>query len=187
MARTPEQIRDELLVLRCQVGEEAAFEALVERWQPRLYARALQLVGRPDVARDCVQETWLAIIRGLSRLEDPARFGGFAQRILARRCVDSARGQARRARVDEAERSRGARFARPTAERDSDSQRVREAIATLPSDRRTVLTLHYLRELPIAEIASRLGIPEGTVKSRLHDARERLSNVLARRKGSCHS
>lgn len=187
MTRSPEQIRDEILVLRCQDGDEDAFAELVSRWQRRLYAHALQLTGRPDVARDAVQETWIAIIRGLPQLHDPASFGGFAHRILSRRCADSSRGQGRRAKLARAISDAGSRVSQPTAERDSDSSRVREALAGLPAERRAVLALHYLNELSVPEIARILRVPQGTIKSRLHDARAHLERALRPRRGRCPS
>ena len=65
-----------------------------------------------------------------------------------------------------------------TAEQNSDALRVREALAQLPSDRRTLLALHYLHDLSVAEIASTLRIPIGTVKSRMHAARAQLKGAL---------
>ena len=187
MARAPAQIRDEILVLRCQARDEEAFTELVSRWQRRLYAHALQMTGQPEAARDAVQETWIAIIRGLPRLRDPARFGGFAHRILSRRCADSSRGHGRRIKLAKAVFATGSRAAAPTAERDSDSSRVREALDRLPSERRAVLALHYLNELSVPEIARILRVPQGTIKSRLHDARAQLQRALQPRRGQCPS
>ena len=107
MPRTAAQIRQELLVIRCQQGDEDAFRELVGLLQPGLHAHALQLTGRPEAARDAVQETWLAVVAGLGRLHDPARFAGWAHRILARKCADWTRRQQRRRRLDAAVRHEG--------------------------------------------------------------------------------
>lgn len=179
--RSAEQVYDELLVLRCQDGDRPAFAELVKRWQGRLFGHALQLTGRRDAAQDAVQETWLAIVRQLSRIDDPAHFAGFAHRILARRCADWTRGQSRRRRLrDEVSAARGPQRSASTAERDSDAERIREALSRLPTDRRVVVALHYLHDLSVAEIASMLDLPSGTVKSRLHAARVQLRAGLSR-------
>jgi RNA polymerase sigma-70 factor (ECF subfamily) len=187
MPRDAEQVYDELLVLRCVEGEEAAFTELVGRWQGRLFGHALGLLGRPDAAVDAVQETWLALVRELPRLRDPASFGGFAHRILARRCADRGRRQARERRLVTRLDVAVASSAPPTAERQSDAARLREALARMPSDRRVLLALHYLHEVPIADIAATLHVPRGTVKSRLHEARAELKRALETRRDPCPS
>ncbi len=81
MVRSLESIHDELLVLRCQSGETEAMEELIGNWQPRLWRHAKRLTGRRDAAWDVLQETLLAIVRSLHRLDDPALFRTWAYRI----------------------------------------------------------------------------------------------------------
>jgi RNA polymerase sigma-70 factor (ECF subfamily) len=187
MTRSASQIYDELLVLRARDGDAAAFAELYSRWNGRLTGHAYRLTGRVDAAHDAAQETWLALLRGLERLDDPARFPGFAHRILARRCADWARqaGIRRRAHATSADRTASAHDG--GAEASSDLQRLREALARIAVSRRVVITLHYLHGLSVAEIAETLQLPEGTVKSRLHDAREQLRAALEGRKTPCPS
>ena len=78
MGRTHEDIRDELLVLHCQAGDAEALKTLIVRWQPRLVRLAWRITADPEAARDIVQDAWLAIIRGLQRLDDPALFRSWA-------------------------------------------------------------------------------------------------------------
>ena len=188
MAHSAAQIFDELLVLRCGKGDPEAFAALVENHQPRLFAHAMQLTGRRDVALDMVQDTWLALIRGLPKLRDPANFAGYAHRVLARRCVDWTRRQQRQRRVDlalTAEALVRVGLPQANAETASDAVRIREALDRLAPDRRVTMVLHYLQDLPVARIASLLRIPAGTVKSRLHAARGELKRALDRRNDPC--
>jgi RNA polymerase sigma-70 factor (ECF subfamily) len=185
MTRSAEQVYDELLVLRVRDGDEEAFAELFSRWNRRLTAHAFRLTGRADAASDAAQETWLAILRGLDRLDDPARFPGFAHRILTRRCADWTRRVSRQRRA--LAESRGAASGEGGAETASDLERVREALARIPVPRRVVVTLHYLHELSVAEIAGILRVPAGTVKSRLHDAREQLRSALEGRRTPCPS
>ena len=82
MPRTPSTILSELLVLQAQGGEEQAISRLVELWNPTLKARAYRLTGEQDAAGEVLQESWVGIAKGLSKLRDPSRFGGWAFGIL---------------------------------------------------------------------------------------------------------
>ncbi len=180
MPRTPEQIYDELLVLRCQDGESAAFEELVRRWQERLWRYSRRLVDDSEAAWDVVQEAWMAIVRGIGRLDDPARFQPWAYRVVTHKCADWTRRTARRRRLTEEVSHQPLEPAAPAEAEEDEIARLRRAIAGLPAERRALLTLHYLEGIGIAEIAVVLGIPQGTVKSRLFHARNALKTSLER-------
>jgi RNA polymerase sigma-70 factor (ECF subfamily) len=74
MKKKPQQIYDELLVLRSQAADKEAFDELVKRWQERLWRYAYRLTGSEQAAWDMVQETWVTIVKGLSKLNDAATF-----------------------------------------------------------------------------------------------------------------
>ncbi len=161
-------------------GSREAFDRLARRWTPRLLRYATRVTGRPEVARDIVQETWIGVIRGLKRLEDPSAFPAWIYGIAHRKCVDVIRVNQRQRRL------------RETAERESavvaaDNQSglapgktadLDAAIMHLSPDQSDVVHLFYGEDLSIDEIGSILGVPTGTVKSRLHHARESLKNFL---------
>lgn len=178
--RTLDDIRDEWLVLRCQESDTAALAELVERWHPRLLRHAQRLTGLPDAAGDVVQATWVAILLGLSRLDDPACFRRWAYQIATHKCADWVR---------ERQRDRSGSLT-PTAEpidekstvesMQDDTSMIREELKHLPADSRAILSMHYLDELSLAEIADSLSLPIGTVKSRLHYARLKLKGNLER-------
>ncbi|MHC4356893.1 MAG: RNA polymerase sigma factor, partial [Planctomycetota bacterium] len=88
MDRSVEQLADEILVMDCQSGRVRAMEMLVSRWQERLWRYALRLVGDTEAAWDITQDSWLGIIRGISRLNDPARFRSWAYRIVTNKSRD---------------------------------------------------------------------------------------------------
>jgi len=177
MRRTDDDIRDELLVLQSQGGDEAALQALIGRWQPRLGRLASRLTGEREAARDVVQEAWLAIVRGLHRLEDPAQFRAWAYRIVRHKCVDWTRRRVTQRKATHAATARAdAAPPRPSDE----IARLRAAMARLPQEQRAILALRYVDDLSLDEIARVFGIPRGTVKSRLYHARQRLKNVLER-------
>lgn len=178
----PQRILEELLVLRAQGGDEAAWQDLVESCNSRLFAHAVTLLGDHVAAQDAVQEAWVAAFRGIRRLEDPARFRPWIMRIVSNKCADTIR-RAQRWRTAAQEL---AEDGKPTVDpevfvNDGDEiEALRRGLRRLPPDRRALLTMLYLRSMSIAEIAIVLDVPLGTIKSRLHHAREHLRKVLNR-------
>lgn len=180
MTRTSSDILDEWLVIRCQAGEVDAVRDLVARWHARLYAHARRLVDRTDAADDAMQESWLAIVRGIRRLDDPARFGPWAYAIVTYKCRDWIR---KRRREPDAGATLEDAVAPPAVRSDidrpvDDQNALRGALGALSPDHRAALALHYLEGMSVADIATSLGVPVGTIKSRLHHARERLRAQL---------
>ncbi len=174
--RREQSVLDELLVLQCQAGDLDALDELVKRWQPRLWRHVRRLSGADDAAWDLTQEAWLAIVQGIRALADPAMFRAWAYRIAANKCADWLRRR-RRERIDAAEHDLEDQSASGSEGAQDDLQ---TALKNLSADRREILVFRYLDELSTAEIAAVLGIPEGTVKSRLHHARNHLREVLER-------
>jgi len=166
MRNRAEQIYNELLVIKCKQGDSGAFEELVAKWQRRLWNYAYKVTGSDSASWDIVQETWCGVIKGLRKLDDAGVFGCWVFRILSNKCTDWLRKQQSRARLS-AElqgRAHNNRASRTGSAADS----LEETIEKLPPDRRILLALRYKEEFDIAQIAQILGIPEGTVKSRLH-------------------
>lgn len=164
---------DELLVVRCQLGERDAFADLVRAWHGPLTS----YVGRMlDSARadDVVQEVWLAVVRGLPRLRDPTRFPPWLFSV-ARRAV------ANRLREEYA-RPELAGEAEPIEPDIGDAVLDRAAIvagvAALPVREREAVILFYLHDLSVEACAEICGIPVGTVKSRLSRGRRLLRTEL---------
>lgn len=183
MSRTQEDILDELLVLRCQDGDADALRDLVTRWQPRLGRFAWRLTAEREAARDITQDAWLAIVRGLSRLDDPARFRSWAYRVVRNKCADWTRRRVVEQRAERDVRGSGALGSGDRLnETDSagELRRMREALTRLPDEQRAMLSLHYLDGMSVAEIAGVLDVPLGTVKSRMHHARNCLKQALER-------
>jgi RNA polymerase sigma factor (sigma-70 family) len=177
MVRTRERVVDELLVLAAQAWDARAFERLASRWHPRLLRHAARLTGDADGAEDAVQEAWVAIARGLGRLADPAAFGAWALRITGRRCADWV-GRRQRMRQRFADLDAAANVPAAADERADDVSLLRKAIRDLGPQQRALLAMRYVEGLSLGEIARALGVPAGTVKSRLYHARERLRAAL---------
>lgn len=179
MTRDPVSVLDELRVVLARSGSSEAFGQLVVRWSPGLRRHAQRLLGDVDRAADVVQDAWVSIAGGLRRLDDPARFAGWAFAIVTRRCVDAMRrrGRERRLAVDAANAAAVAKSCCSTECAEMRLDLV-VAIARLPLDQRLLVSLRYGEGFSVAEIAAAHGIPSGTVKSRLYAARQTLKIVL---------
>jgi RNA polymerase sigma-70 factor (ECF subfamily) len=177
MTASAQQVRDELLALRCQTGAPGAFADLVHEMERPLLYFVAKLAGEAS-ALDVLQEVWLKAFRTINRLAEPKRLRPWLYRLARGLAIDrvrKARADARREheRAQEVE-SAGAE---PTFGAD-DAAAIHRALDTLPLPLREVLVLHFLEELPLAEVAAVVGCPEGTVKSRLYQAKRTLRTVL---------
>jgi RNA polymerase sigma-70 factor (ECF subfamily) len=160
-----------LHVAGARLGRARDFAALVELAGPRLLAHARRLTDEPETARDMVQDAWAAIARGLHALRDDRAFLPWALAIVTRAAGRDLKRRLR-ARATEAE------LAREQADPGADPPDLRAAIRELPAGQRAVMDLFYIEGLSVAEVATALSIPPGTVKTRLMHARIRLRALL---------
>lgn len=180
--RSGERAINELLVLDCQAGSDDALQQLAERWHARLLYCAMSLVGDRDGAMEVAQEAWLAIVRGIGGLKDPARFPPWSQRIVQNKAADWIRRNQRRRATEIADGVEPVDSADAGLDNsDSTAPDLRAAIRMLSPTHRRVIDLYYLEELSIAEVARLISTPVGTVKSRLFHAREQLRKTLEER------
>jgi RNA polymerase sigma-70 factor, ECF subfamily len=173
-----ERLSDELLVLRCQEGDAEAFELLVARWQPRLWRHAWRLTGNESAAWDALQEAWISISRKIGHLADAIAFPAWAYQIVSNKCRDLVRREWRRREATELYSERMQREEQEAAAAQRQHGSLKEALEQLSGPDRAVLSLRYEEQFDIEEIARILGVPEGTVKSRLFYARGRLRKYL---------
>ena len=171
--RPVEQIVDEILVMDCQSGSAKALEMLVSRWQKRLWRYALHLTADSEVAWEITQESWLGIIRGISRLNDPARFRSWAYRIVTNKTNDWIRKSKAVTRADSTQLD-------DHQQPQKKDTGVKELLERLDTRKKVVLNLYYFEQLTVPEIGAALRIPNGTVKSRLHNARNELKELWQR-------
>jgi RNA polymerase sigma-70 factor (ECF subfamily) len=176
---TPSRAADELLVIRCQLGEPDAFDALIGRWQQPLWIYIRRMTGRDEDAQDVLQDVWLRAIRGIPRLRDGSRLRGWLFGITRRVLMDRLR---RRYAIPTPGRLDGEDVPSDPEpiDRESDLVALETALEAMPLGEREVLTLFYLKDLSLAELAETLSIPVGTVKSRLFRARQMLRATLER-------
>ena len=157
------------LVRRARSGDHDAFAVLTRQAIPRLYGAAKLILRHPDRAEDAVQDALVLAWRDIRSLREPAAWEAWLYRLTIRACHRSA--QAHR-RHDVAELvpddlpSAEQDFSRALEERD----RLARQLERLPIDQRTVVVLHFYLDLPLTDASEILGVPAGTVKSRLHRA-----------------
>ena len=167
------------LVRRARKGDELAFCTLVERYQRPAYAVALSVTGRHEDAQDAAQESFLVALARLEECRSPERFGGWLMTIVRNRSKNLVRRESLRAtdEVPPATRSRV-----PTPDRIAETRELRgllkKALMDLPEVQRQIVLLHDLEGWKHREIADRLDLPCGTVRSHLHFARKALKNAL---------
>jgi RNA polymerase sigma-70 factor (ECF subfamily) len=179
---------DRELVARWHAGDLAAFEALVRRYQERVYRLLFRMLGSAADAEDAAQETFLNLHRHGRRFRGEARFSTFVYRVAANTALNRRRTLGRsRARVERFAELQAVGHERPEGPPGPDqaalgrelSERVHRALGTLPEKLRLPLVLFDIEGLPYAEVSTVLGLAEGTVKSRIHRARLALRERLA--------
>lgn len=171
-------LEDESQVIRCRRGDAQALDELLTRWQERLWRYAWRRTNDEAAAWDILQETFLAIADGIGNLEHSSAFGAWAYRIASHKSRDWMRQSARRRLREDGFAVRWQIENAPTSPGSADPTTLRELLSEVRADDRVLLTLRYEDDLDLGEIAEVLGVPVGTVKSRLHHARRRLRSLL---------
>jgi RNA polymerase sigma-70 factor (ECF subfamily) len=174
MTDSAERVYRTVLVVRCQAGDRAAFEELVELYQPRLRYFLAGMIGDDHAADDLLQEVWFDVFRGVARLADPGAFPAWLYRVARHRAL----GELRKKRpqvyslegVDPAEEEEDF-----SAE---DAERVHAALGRLAPEHREVLLLRFVEGMTYEDVAGITGCPLGTVRSRIHYAKRALRRVL---------
>lgn len=168
----------ELLVLRCQRGQKDALEELVRDWQMRLFYYICRLVDDEQTAWQVLQETWVKVLRNIGKLREPRKLPAWLYSIARKTAISHLRAEYRERAFFEADGT-----AKNTEQDDcelsfEDAEQVHYGLGRISLPHREILTLFFLRDLSLEEIARVLSIPRGTVKSRLHYARRALRTVL---------
>jgi RNA polymerase sigma factor (sigma-70 family) len=178
MAKPTGELHEELLVLRAKARDAAALAELVQCWHARLLAHAQRLTRDPDGAEEAVQEAWMAIVRGIGGLKEPGGFAFWAQRIVGRECANWVHRRQRVRRDGSAGAlAQAMRLANPEAADSTGA--LRTAMDGLSVEHREVLVFHYLQKMSVEQIAVALRLSAGTIKSRLHYAREAMRRAMS--------
>jgi RNA polymerase sigma-70 factor (ECF subfamily) len=178
---------DRELVDRWHAGDRSAFETLIRRHERRVFGLLLRMLGNVEEAEDVAQETFLNLHRHGHRFRSQARFSTFVYRVAVNAALNRRRSLGRRrARTEALERRQEAGDDLPAAPRGPEDaaaggqvqERVQRAITTLAPHLRAPLVLFDIEGLSYSEVAEALQLAEGTVKSRIHRARQALRERL---------
>lgn len=164
-------------VVLAQHGDPAAFERLADSLVDTWHRIAYSVLGDSHLAEDATQQALVAVWRDLPRLRDPARFEGWAYRLLVRACYREARRTPRwlPSLFDAGQEPLGSTDAIGAI---VDRDQLERGFRRLSVEHRTVIVLHHYQDLPLDEVALILGVPRGTVRSRLHRAMQTLRAAL---------
>jgi RNA polymerase sigma-70 factor (ECF subfamily) len=181
---------EQILLERSKAGDIAAFEMLVEAYQKKIFNLAFRMIGNYDDAGDLAQEALIRVYKSIAGFKAQSSFSTWIYRITTNVCLDEIRKRKNKKvlsldeeiHVEDGEMQRQIESDDPLPEevfeREELRQIVGDAIASLPEEQRTVLTLRDLQGLSYEEIADILDCPGGTVKSRINRARQALKNAL---------
>jgi RNA polymerase sigma-70 factor (ECF subfamily) len=178
-------LRERVLVLRAQIGDRAAFHELVTLYQERLTYYVHRLVQDWHQARDILQQIWLDVFRKLGMLRSPGAFRVWLYRVAHDRVVTHIRRQI----VDADARER---LAVDSVENEhwndldllDNAELVHFALNKLSVIHREVMTLRFLEEMDVKEIARVMKCSEGTAKSRLHYAKDAMRRIIGEERGN---
>jgi RNA polymerase sigma factor (sigma-70 family) len=165
------------LVERARTGDHDAFAELAGAAISRLDAAAWLILRDPEQAKDAVQNTLVRAWRDLPTLRDPDLFDAWVHRMLVNACIDEAR-RLRRHRVDVELTNLHAPAVAGIESAVVDRDQIERGFLRLEPDARALIVLHHYVDLPLPEVATTLGIPLGTAKSRLHRALQDMRAAL---------
>ena len=170
------------LVRRVRKGDEAAFRRVVDIHGPRLYLLAMSMLGNREDAQDVVQETFVGAFRGLRGFQGRSTVKTWLTRILMNNVANLRRSRRLRKTLPlgEAEEQLGEALAELATETGRADVRmdIAAVLSRLPQEHREVIVLREIQSMTYDEIAAALGVPRGTVESRLFRARQKLKEIL---------
>jgi len=188
----PEAI--ETLIQRCLQGDQAAWDAIVRMYRRKVFNVAYKFVGKHDEAEDLAQEIFLKIFKSLDTFDRRANFQTWLVSVSRNLCIDHYRSVRKERQtidraVDASELAPASSDPGPMAalEQRDRLTLLRDALAALPDALRTAVLMRDIHELSYQEIADRLGLPEGTVKSRINRGRAELARQIRKRRGENYS
>src|ERR1700754_2985482 len=186
-AAAQQPLTPDSLIEQCLSGDQVAWEAIVRQNWRKVFNVAYKFVGKHDEAEDLTQDIFLKIFRALKTFDRRANFQTWIISISRNLCIDHYRSvrkerQTIAREVDTSDRQPASAERGPyqVVEHGDLRALLRQALQTLPVTLRTAVILRDLQELSYQEIADRLGLPEGTVKSRINRGRIELAHQLKR-------
>jgi RNA polymerase sigma factor (sigma-70 family) len=186
----PPQDAIEALIQRCLSGDQQAWEAIVRQYWRKVFNVAYKFVGKHDAAEDLSQDIFLKIFKSLDTFDRRANFQTWLISISRNLCIDHYRSVRKEREtidreVDANELAPPSQEPGPVAALEQRDRVVllREALSTLPETLRTAVLMRDIQELSYQEIADKLRLPEGTVKSRINRGRTELARQIRKLRG----
>ncbi len=190
-----EEVTDEVLMMRFQAGDRAAFAVLVKKHKTPIYNFVLRLVRSPSAAEDLVQDVFVKVVHSAVDFKHESKFSTWAYTIARNICIDHLRKMSLRQHPS-LDQARGDSPDGPTLlDRTADAhhrssvertvigtelgQRIARCVEALPDEQREVFLLREVGDLPFKDIATITGVAENTCKSRMRYALERLQESLS--------
>ena len=191
-AETPDPI--ESLIQRCLKGDQAAWDLIVRQYWRKVFNVAYKFVGKHDEAEDLAQDIFLKIFKSLDTFDSRANFQTWLTSVSRNLCIDHYRSVRKEREtidrdVDTNELAPAAREPGPIAalEQADRVALLRKALAALPATLRKAVLMRDIQELSYQEIADKLRLPEGTVKSRINRGRTELARQVKKLRGEDYS
>ncbi|MFO7694413.1 MAG: sigma-70 family RNA polymerase sigma factor [Vicinamibacterales bacterium] len=187
MDPTPTPAEPDTLIERCLRGDEQAWEQIVRQYWRRVFNVAYKFVGRHDEAEDLTQDVFLKVFKSLATFDRRANFQTWLVSVSRNLCIDHYRSVRkeretinRDVNADDLSPQSVETSAHVILERLDLAQELRRALQQLPETLRTAVVMRDIQELSYQEIADRLHLPEGTVKSRINRGRHELARQITR-------
>jgi RNA polymerase sigma-70 factor (ECF subfamily) len=178
--------KESSLIRRSRQGDTAAFGEIIRRYQHLVFATAFQVVKNPALAEDVAQEAFVTAFQSLKDLREESAFPSWLRKITRNRALASRKEQGRFVAIEETgllqtlAAEAGSEDERERREDDAFGEEVRRIVSTLSDTLRFPVLLCYLDDLPTASAARFLGITEGALRKRLHDAKKKLQERIVR-------
>ena len=170
---------DDAIISLIQAGRaEEAFERLVPAYRRRVFGLAFSVLRDRGAAEDVAQEVFVSLWRALPRYDGRARLSTWIYAITRNAAVSALRGRRRSVSLSDPAVFEEADATAAAPAPDPADEALRRQVEALPDKQRQAVTLYYLEERPVAEVAEMMGLPENTVKTHLHRARASLAEAL---------
>ncbi len=168
------------LIAQAQQGNQDAFTQLVDLYGRRIYYAAYSFLHNVDDAKDIVQEVFLRAYKNIGSFDTARAFYPWLHRIARNLCINTVQRASRKDTALPAEELIAARGGDPASDllRNEEIEELRDALERLPDKHREIIKLKTFQDCSYSEIAEILGIPIGTVMSRLYSARAKLREIL---------
>jgi RNA polymerase sigma-70 factor, ECF subfamily len=183
LPRDKKTILQELLVLRLKRGERQAFDVLVRQWEGRLFYYLRRLVNREEDAWDVLQQTWIKVFKGIKSLDSWENLPTWLYQVARYTAISHWRSYYRTEACVKLNNNMVEIAIDEENDHFEDAQQVHHALGIISLPHREVLTLYFLEDLSLEQMAKVLNIPPGTIKSRLYYAKRALRTAIEQEEG----